>query len=369
MDMKILAVNGSPRGAKGNTERILQPFLEGAREAGAETEVVYLKDKQITYCLGCFTCWTKTPGVCAHQDDMPALLEKIRRADIVVYATPLYIFTVTAQMKAFMDRHLPLLSPYIIKQGDQFIHPMRYEEDWPKKMVLISNCGFPERHHFSALVETFRCFTSGPNSEMVATILCAAGELLRQPALQESLQWYIEAARRAGREVVEQGRITAETQEVLDRPLADPAAYSQMANAYWDSVIARPQAEAEAEGGDGEPLPPPTSRDTMRDLVAGMATVFNPQAAGDLEAVIQFRVSGDDAGNYYLDIAQGRCMAYEGEHPRPTLTIHTPADIWLAISRGEMNGATALMTGKYSVKGNLGLLMRFNKLFSAPAEA
>jgi len=44
-------------------------------------------------------------------------------------------------------------------------------------------------------------------------------------------------------------------------------------------------------------------------------------------------------------------------------------DVWMAISRGEMNGATALMTGKYSVKGNLGLLMRFNKLFSAPAGA
>jgi putative sterol carrier protein len=107
----------------------------------------------------------------------------------------------------------------------------------------------------------------------------------------------------------------------------------------------------------------------MRDLVAGMAMVFNPQAAGDLEAVIQFQVTGDDSGNYYLDIAQGRCAAYEGEHPQPTLTIHTPADVWLAISRGEMNGATALMTGKYSVKGNLGLLMRFNKLFSAASGA
>jgi putative sterol carrier protein len=146
-----------------------------------------------------------------------------------------------------------------------------------------------------------------------------------------------------------------------------------MANAHW-----RSSGVEMIEGNDGAvpsqpsqpsaygtPLPPPQSRDTVRDLVAGMATVFNPKEAGDLEAVIQFRVSGEDPGNYYLDIAPGSCVAYEGEHPGPTLTVNTPSDVWMAISHGEMNGATALMTGKYSVKGNMALLMRFNKLFSA----
>lgn len=185
--------NGSPRGSAGNTDRILQPFLEGAREAGAETETVYLKDKKIDYCVGCFTCWTKTPGVCIHKDDMPELLEKMRPADVLVYASPLYVYTVTAQMKAFLDRTIPLLSPYIVKRGDQFIHPRRYEDEWPKKTVLISNCGFPEKHHFSALEEMFRRFSDGPDTDLAATILCAGGELLRQPPLQESVQWYIDA--------------------------------------------------------------------------------------------------------------------------------------------------------------------------------
>jgi putative sterol carrier protein len=362
--MNILAVNGSPRGAKGNTERILQPFLEGAREAGAETEVIYLKDKKINYCLGCFTCWTKTPGVCVHKDDdMPELLEKMQQADTMVYATPLYVFTVTAQMKVFMDRHIPLIEPYILKRGDQFTHPPRYERRHDK-VVLISNCGFPERHHFSGLVETFRCFTSGPDSELAATILCAAGELLKQPHLQEGLQWYFEAARQAGREVVEQGHITPETQEMLDRLIIEPEVYAEMANAHWDRSLAR----AEAKTGPGTPLPPPASRDTVRDMLSGMATVLNAEEAGDLQAVVQFDVNGKEPGQYYLYIAEGTCTAFEGVHPEPTLTIRTPSEVWLAISRGEMNGATALMTGKYSVKGNLGLLMRFDQLFSAAPE-
>jgi len=377
--VRVLAINGSPRGTKSNTDRILQPFLAGAREAGAETEVVYLKDKEIKHCIGCFTCWTKTPGVCIHKDDMPGLLEKVREAEILVFATPLYVFTVSGLMKDFMDRIIPLLQPYIIRRGDQFIHPPRHPEAWPKKIVLISNCGFPERHHFSGLEETFRCFANSPDEELAGVILCSAGEMLRQPALQHSLSWYREAAQQAGREIVEQGRISPETQTVLDRPLVEnPAVYANMANARWESMGvemiestdpgATPPQPSDT-GASGALLGPPTSVDTMRDLVAGMAMSLDPDVAGDLDAVIQFRVDGDDPGDYYLEIAQGRCRAYEGEHPRPTLTIRTPADVWMAISRGEMNGATAMLKGKYSVKGNMSLLMRLNKLFSAAPQA
>ncbi|MFZ5644427.1 MAG: flavodoxin family protein [Bacillota bacterium] len=238
--MKVLAVNGSPRGHQGNTDRILKPFLEGAREAGALTETIYLKDKKIKHCSGCFTCWVKTPGICVHKDDMAELLEKIRISEIIVFATPLYIYTVSGLMKDFMDRTIiPLLKPYIIKREDQFIHPMRNPEEWPKKIVLLSNCGFPERHHFSGLVETFRGLASGPDFNLAATILCSGGEMLNVPVLQDSVRWYLDAARKAGKELIEGGKITSETQEVLDRVLADPEAYSQMANMYWDSVLVK----------------------------------------------------------------------------------------------------------------------------------
>jgi putative sterol carrier protein len=92
--------------------------------------------------------------------------------------------------------------------------------------------------------------------------------------------------------------------------------------------------------------------------------VFNPAAGGDLEAVVQFDVSGAEPGQYYLDIAAGQCRAYAGTHAAPTLTIHTPSDVWLQISNGDLDGAQAMMAGQYTVEGDLGLLIRFNQLFA-----
>jgi putative sterol carrier protein/putative NADPH-quinone reductase len=370
--MKILAVNGSPRGEHGNTDRILQPFLAGARETGADTETIYLKDKKINHCTGCFACWTKTPGVCVHKDDMPELLAKVQEADVMVYATPLYVFTVSGLMKDFMDRFIPLLKPYIVKRGDQYIHPKRNEGVWPKRVVLISNCGFPERHHFSGLVETFRCFTSGPDLELSATILCPAGEVLKIPELHESTRWYVEASHQAGREVAEHGRITPETQEILDRDLIDPEVYSQAANAHWDSVIVHqldPEAvESAATGTLSPPLPlPPLGKrepETFLEVITGQAAVFNAAAAGNLRADIQFIVTGQEPGEYLLRIANGQCTAHEGTVPATALTIHTPSEVWLQIARGELSGQTAFMKGLYRTEGDFGLLLRMNKLFS-----
>ncbi|MFZ5596467.1 MAG: flavodoxin family protein [Bacillota bacterium] len=235
--MKIMAVNGSPRGRDGNTDRLLRPFLEGARSAGAETETVYLREKMIKHCTGCYTCWTKTPGVCIHKDDMPGLLDKLLAADMVVYATPLYVFTVSGLMKDFMDRILPLAKPQMVRQDNKLMHPMRHEGVWPKKVVLISNSGYPSRRQFSALLETFRIFTNGPDMEFSASIICPAGELLRIPELQEGTGWYLEAARSAGRELVAEGKVSPETRKLLETDLVDPDVYAQMVNAYWSGEI------------------------------------------------------------------------------------------------------------------------------------
>jgi putative sterol carrier protein len=100
------------------------------------------------------------------------------------------------------------------------------------------------------------------------------------------------------------------------------------------------------------------------DIIAGMPTVFDAEAAGDLTADIQFDVSGEETGSYYLHVENGACTFNEGQSVSPTLTIHTPSEVWLAVSRGEMDGQAALMQQKYAVEGDFNLLLKLNDMFT-----
>lgn len=100
--MKIIGIVASPRGARGNTARLLQVVLEGAESQGAEVEVVFLPGRTVLPCKACDTCHKK--GRCPQKDDFESIKEKILRSDGLILASPNYIFSVSAQMKAFMDR-------------------------------------------------------------------------------------------------------------------------------------------------------------------------------------------------------------------------------------------------------------------------
>ncbi|MDD1731089.1 MAG: iron sulfur flavoprotein [Methanosaeta sp. NSM2] len=100
--MKILGICASPRGSKSTTLRLVQALLKGAKEAGAEVELVDVCDLDIKFCNACQVCF-KT-GVCVHKDDFQGLYDKILAADGLVWGSPNYFHTVTAQMKTLIDR-------------------------------------------------------------------------------------------------------------------------------------------------------------------------------------------------------------------------------------------------------------------------
>ena len=123
--MKVLAVNSSPRPAgQSRTLLMLEHLIVGMRDADAEVELVNLREKEVRFCTGCYTCWTKTPGKCVQRDDMTVeLLPKFIESDLVIYASPLYQYTVNAAMKAFIERTLPAFYPYLEQSQGAFYHP------------------------------------------------------------------------------------------------------------------------------------------------------------------------------------------------------------------------------------------------------
>jgi len=100
--MKIVAIIASPRGMQGNTGRLLDEVLAGAAAAGAETEILSLKELKVQPCVACDVC--HVTGICTINDDYEAIKGKLLGCDGFVLASPNYIFSVTAQMKALFDR-------------------------------------------------------------------------------------------------------------------------------------------------------------------------------------------------------------------------------------------------------------------------
>lgn len=100
--MKIAILNGSPR--KENTYAMCEAFAEGAKEAGHEVEILNVGKMKIAGCLGCEYCHTKGEGACIQKDDMEQVIEAYKTADMVVFASSVYYFSMTAQLSAAIQR-------------------------------------------------------------------------------------------------------------------------------------------------------------------------------------------------------------------------------------------------------------------------
>ena len=112
--MNVLILSGSPRKG-GNTELLVEVFVKGAAEHH-HVEIVSVHDYKVNPCLGCNACF-KTDGICAQKDDMTIIYEKMSQADMLVIASPVYFYGISAQMKSVIDRfHNPIRDSFHIKK-------------------------------------------------------------------------------------------------------------------------------------------------------------------------------------------------------------------------------------------------------------
>jgi len=141
MSKKVLVLSASPRKG-GNSDLLCDQFMFGAKETGNEAEKIFLRDKQINYCLACDTC-KENGSNCAQKDDMAEVLDKMIAADVIVMATPVYFYTMNAQMKTLIDRTYS-----------------RYTEITNKKIYFIMTAAVRRKEALERTVEGFRGFTS-----------------------------------------------------------------------------------------------------------------------------------------------------------------------------------------------------------------
>jgi multimeric flavodoxin WrbA/putative sterol carrier protein len=353
--MKVLAINSSPRvDGISKTGMMLDALVKGMREAGADVETVQLRQKKVKYCIGCFTCWTKTPGVCVHKDDMTnELFPKFLAADLVVLATPLYHFTVNANMKAFIERTLPMVEPFLNRLGDATTHPMRQK---PPKAVVLSVAGFPEASVFAQLT-SYSNFLFGKG--LVAEIYRPAAETMALPHFSQTKKEILEATAQGGRELVQSQKISKETMDRITGPIVDDFdTMADMANAFWKSCIR--EGLTPKEFHERQLIPRP---DSIKTFLMIMPMGFNSERAGDLSAVLQFNFSGEVEGSCHFKIENGKIEGKQGAADKPDLTVESPFEVWMDVMTGKADGQQMFMQQKYKAVGDLSVLMQMKDLF------
>jgi multimeric flavodoxin WrbA len=124
--MKILALLGSPQ-KKGNTAQVLEWILDELEDMGHKTETAFLEKYDIKGCKGCYKC-QRNPDepACVQKDDAEKVFKKMIKADAIIWATPLYCWTFTAQMKAVIDRSLCLVSGYMTDKHKTLVQDKPY---------------------------------------------------------------------------------------------------------------------------------------------------------------------------------------------------------------------------------------------------
>jgi len=353
--MKVFAINSSARvGGESKTEFILNHLIKGMKEEGAEVEVVNIFKKKINYCIGCFTCWTKTPGECIHRDDMSKeLFPKYMASDLCIMATPLFHYTVNANLKTFIERTLPFAQPFFEFKNGVTRHPLRQV---PPPLVALSVAGFPEYSVFEQL-SAYMNYLYGKS--LRAEIYIPGAENLVQKTDNPLIRSVLEAITQGGRELIKNKEISNKTMKAINTATIDFKTMAAIGNIFWQTCIDEGVTPKEFHKRKMVPRP-----DSLKSYLLLMTEGFNPEKSKGFKGCYQFIFSGAQEGECYFMIDNNEIHCSLGFAAKPDITITTPFECWMDILTKKADGAQLFMAQKYQVEGDINLLIKMGDLFS-----
>lgn len=347
--MKILVINGSPKGRGSNTYKLTQAFLAGMKDGSGEPleiEEIETRRLDIRPCRGCFSCWNKTPGTCCIQDDMREVIGKLLWADVTVWSFPLYYYTVPGGLKNLIDRQLPMVLPFMVEnEADTGSHPARYDMSG-KRTVVISTCGFYTAEGNYDGVRSL--FDHMCGRDRYTAVFCGQGELFRVPELSARTNEYLGYVRKAGEEYVK-GGIRPETEKNLNGLLYPKETFERMADASWG---------IDKESGN-------TESDALV-FTRQMAALYRKEAYPGSDVVLEMDYTDLDE-RYQIILGKAGSRVLEECTQIPDTKIETPITVWRSIAAGEIRGDEALMKKQYRVTGDFSLMLNWDRYFGSPA--
>lgn len=218
---KVLVVNGSPRMEKGNTARVLVPFIQGMKEAGADIDLIYAKKMNIKGCIGEFHCWREKIGECIFRDDMDDLYPLLKQSDIFVIATPVYI-PLPGEMQDLINRLCPLLDPTLeFRNGRTRI---RFRKDVNiSKIVLVGTSGWWEIQNLDTILRIAEEIALDASVEFTGAILRPHSSLMTQE--NEKTREVYDSLRAVGRQLIAEGKMDRNLLKAISQPLVTREEY------------------------------------------------------------------------------------------------------------------------------------------------
>ena len=174
MSKKVLILSASPR-KNGNSDILCNEFMRGAADAGHDVEKIRVTEKNIDYCSACYYCRDNS-GVCAKKDDMTEVLQKIIDSDVIVLSSPVYFYSIDAQLKALIDRTVA-----------------RWTEVKDKEFYYIVTCADTEKESQERTIECFRgyadCVEGAKEMGVIyGTGVYEKGEIENTPAFKKAYE-------------------------------------------------------------------------------------------------------------------------------------------------------------------------------------
>ena len=223
---KVVAVNGSPRMARGTTAMILGSFVGGMEQAGAEVETVYASRLKPKPCdCGEMRCWFKHPGEC-YRDDLRELHLRLERADILVLATPVYV-PLPGDFQHLLNRLSPLIDPVLAtRQGRT---RARFREGVAiRKVVAVVVGGWWEKENLDPVVRIVRELAENAGAEFAGAVLRPHVEAMRRGGqVTEEGREILGQIENAGRELIRKGAVDGPMLDAISRPLISRATYNR----------------------------------------------------------------------------------------------------------------------------------------------
>lgn len=234
--MKTLIINGSLKGEASHSYMVASRFARGIEAtADAQTEVIELKNMNISHCVGCFGCWKVTPGQCVIRDDMDIIRDKIMESDNIILSFPLYFFGVSSKMKTMLDRLLPFKMPYKGRHAtEDNLLIMDYRYDFSdKRLILVSSCAHSSTDIVYDSVTREFDMICGKNN--YTKVFCPQGEILELDQMKPILNKYLNGIEDAGKEFGINRKLSEETARKVCAPLIPARAVEKMMTGYWEN--------------------------------------------------------------------------------------------------------------------------------------